>query len=112
MGTVEAIIVSALGSTGLFALVQFLIQRHDTKANLAKQLKKIEKDSVRLQLLFMIKLMPQDTHEIMTLAKYYFHDLKSNWYATPIFYKWLTEYKIAKPEWFVSGNAQEGDNNV
>ena len=102
---IELVVGSVLASTGLFTLIQFLITRHDKKNDdkqgINKRLVKLEKDSVRLQLLIMLKLMPTETQEIMTLAKYYFHTLKSNWYLTSLFYKWIREYnKGVKPEWF------------
>ena len=100
MNTVVTIVLSMFASTGLFTLVQFLINRHDNKKNIKKRLDKIEKDSVRLQLLFLIKLMPTETQEIMECAQHYFKDLDANWYASPIFYKWMREYKVARPEWF------------
>lgn len=108
---IEEIIGAALGSAGIFTFVQYLIQRHDAKKgwkasvesrleHIEKESAKSEKDALRTQLLLMIRDYPTETSEILRLAERYFGELKANWYLTPLFNKWLEEYKIAKPEWF------------
>ena len=93
-----------LASTALFTFVQFLITRNDKKKDnkeaIEKRLYKLEKDSVRMQLLFLIRMMPGETQEIMTCAQHYFEELDGNWFLTPIFFKWMQENKVAKPAWF------------
>jgi len=94
------IIVAFFSGGGLFLFVKFLIERHDKKKSIEGRLEKLEKDGLRLQLLFMIKEMPEEEREILKVAEYYFHTLKGNWYATSVFNKWLEETGVAKPEWF------------
>lgn len=104
MGTISAIALAAVGSTGLFAFLQFLIQRKDTTSDrlekIQKNLEKAERDSCRIQLLIMINHYPENTTEILKLSEHYFVDLKANWYMTSIFNKWLEKNNIGKPEWF------------
>jgi hypothetical protein len=94
------ILVAIFASNGFFALVQFLITRHDTKKNIKDKLIRLEKDGLRTQLLLMVLLKPNEKKEILTLAQHYFVDLKGNWYMTDIFDKWLLEKGDSRPEWF------------
>ena len=111
--TILTIILAALGSSGLFAFVQYLITRKDgkddTTAEIKAQLTYIngkliihERDQCRTQLLILIADYPEDHAEIMKLAQYYFVELKGDWYMTSIFNGWLVKQKIGKPEWFDS----------
>ena len=100
MNSTATIIVAVLASNGLFALLQFLITRHDQKKNVKGKLTLLEKDVLRTQLLLLVLLKPEEKQEILTIGEHYFKVLKGNWYMTSIFNKWLDEYKVAKPEWF------------
>lgn len=102
--TVSTIVVAILASNALFAFLQFLITRHDTKKNVKGKLKTLEKDGLRTQLLLLILIQPDEQQEILTLAEHYFKDLHGNWYMTSIFNKWLTKSEIAEPEWFNKGD--------
>ena len=95
-------LIAALTGGNLLLFIKFLIERHDKKkaASVDDRLDKLERDGLRLQLLFLIILMPKEKAEILKIAEYYFVKLKGNWYATSIFNKWLEDNKIAKPEWF------------
>lgn len=94
------IIASVLASNALFAFIQFLISRADTKKNVKGKLLILEKDVLRTQLLLMVLLKPEEKSEILTIGEHYFVELKGNWYMTSIFNKWLEEYADGKPEWF------------
>lgn len=98
--TVTTIIVAILASKALFDFIQFVITRRDTKKNLKDELKKIERDVLRTQLLVLIVLKPEEEQEILTLAEHYFKVLNGDWYLTSIFNRWLTETDTAQPEWF------------
>ena len=98
--TTITIITAILASNALFAFLQFLLDRHDTKKNIKGTLVKLEKDGLRTQLLLMILLKPQEKKEILTLAQHYFVDLKGNWYMTDVFDKWCEEECGSRPEWF------------
>lgn len=65
-----------------------------------KQLDKIEKDSVRSQLMMMIKDYPNREEEILEIAEHYFNGLDGNWYATKIFKNWMLNNNVDKPSWF------------
>ena len=103
-----------LGSTGCFAFVQFLIQRHDTRkgqlAKILKQLDKNERDSIRTQMLLLMSDYPQDRAELFRLAEHYFKDLKGNWYMTTLFKSYLKANKMETPEW-VPANMEACDND-
>ena len=106
MNSTATIIVAVLASNGLFALLQFLITRHDTKKNIKGTLLKLEKDGLRTQMLLMILLRPKEKKEILTLGQRYFskppEGLGANWYMTDIFNDWLENEGHSKPEWFQS----------
>lgn len=96
------ILIAVLSSTALSSLIQFFINRHDSKKNVKGKLITLEKDVLRTQLLLLILLRPAEQREILTVGEHYFRDLQGNWYMTSIFNKWLTESNIAEPEWFDS----------
>lgn len=106
-----SVVVAVLGSGGLFTLIQYLIKSRDEKKGeikkindrldgITKKLVQSEQNQIRLQMLFMIQLHPDEVNEILTLAQHYFKELHSNWYMTTIFNKWLEKSHIAEPEWF------------
>jgi hypothetical protein len=105
----ENILLGILGGGNLILFIKFLIERHDRKkereedqgiANIKKRLDKLEKDGLRMQMLFLITLKPKETKEILTVAEYYFTVLKGDWYMTSIFKKWIAASGTGKPEWF------------
>lgn len=98
--TTTTIVLSVIGSNALFAFLQFLIGRHDTKKNIKGKLTVLEKDVLRTQLLLLILLKGEEKQEVLTIAEHYFKDLHGDWYMTSIFNKWLKEKTIAEPEWF------------
>lgn len=100
MNGLSAIVAAVLASNALFAFVQYLITRHDTKKNVKGKLLNLEKDTLRTQLLLLILLKPKEQQEILTIGEHYFRVLKGNWYMTSIFNTWLSENNVAKPEWF------------
>lgn len=91
-----AIIGSGVLSTALSAIITAINNRNGVKS----KLRKLEKDSIRTQLLLMISDYPDETQEILTLGQYYFQTLKSNWYMTTLFDKWLQRQEIPRPDWF------------
>ena len=97
---IVTMVLTVLGSNAVFAFLQFLITRHDTKKNIKGKLVTLEKDVLRTQLLLMVSLWPKEKKEIMTLGQHYFDDLDGNWYMTSLFNKWLLDNDIARPEWF------------
>ena len=100
------VIAAVLASNAVFAFIQFIITRHDTKKNMSEKLRNLEKDGLRTQLLLLILICPKEQQEIMTIAEHYFSKppkgLDGDWYMTSIFNKWLLNADIAAPEWFDS----------
>lgn len=101
------ILTIVLGSNAITVLLTAIItavsQRKTKLKDIEKKLVKTEKDSVRTQLLLLISDYPDEKKEIMEIAEYYFVTLRSNWYMTSLFNKWLERNNIAKPEWFKGG---------
>ena len=97
------IIVAIIGSGLLSTIVSSIIN----VANKKSKLKKLEKDTVRLQLLFLMYNTPDERQEIMTLAQYYFETLKANWYLSSLFDKWLKKQGLQRPNWFTTGGNEE-----
>ena len=101
------LIIGFAGTIVGSGIIQFLVNRYDAKKGIESKLdkiideqKKAEKDSLRVQLLVMMNLMPNNHEEIMTLGQRYFDDLKGDWFYSSLFAKWLKDNKIDKPLWF------------
>lgn len=109
---VLGIITAICGCGWLATLIMFFVQRADAKkeqkdgitkelADIRKQLKKGEKDSVRTQLLLLMRTYSEeDEQELLQVAEYYFVKLKADWYLTAMFSRFLLKHNIAQPSWF------------
>lgn len=104
----EKILLAIIGGGNIILFIKFLIERHDRKAEKAEEnelgnikdtLIKLEKDGIRMQLLFLILIKPEEQTEILKVAEYYFVKLKANWYMTSMFKTWCDEHGL-EPEWF------------
>lgn len=102
---IVAIISSALGSAGLFSLIQFLISRHDKKdedrCQYTAQLNRIEQKTtqnekaiVRLQLIYLIHEQPNNQDTILLTAQRYFIELDGNGEAWAVFDAWAKDRKL------------------
>ena len=102
---VVAVVSSALGSAGLFSLVQFLITRKDKKeedkCQYTAQLNRIEKRTmdnekaiVRLQLIYLIHEQPENKDTILLTAQRYFIELDGNGEAWAVFDAWAKDRKL------------------
>ena len=100
-----AVISSALGSAGLFGLIQFLISRHDNRkdaiADIKIQLNRIENKSdrnelaiTRLQLIYLIQEQPDNKDTILQTAQRYFIELDGNGEAWAVFDEWAKNKKL------------------
>lgn len=107
---VIVIILAVLGSTGLFTFIQFLISRHDKKKgviaeirNDIKELKEANKeerrDLLRIQLMTLIHIHPEDISDVMAVAEEYFIKHTGNWYMSSIFRQYMDENNIEHPIW-------------
>ena len=94
------IIIAIIGSGALSSVISALVSMVNRKS----KLKKLEKDTVRLQLLFLMYIMPDEKQEVMTLGQYYFETLKANWYLSSLFDKWLKANSMERPSWFKGGS--------
>ena len=109
------IISCILGGGALITLITFLIKRADDKKEkndavlaevqgIKKQIQKMERDSVRTQLLMLMNTYQYgDASEILTVAEYYFKGLKGDWYMTDLFSKWCSREGVTLPPWFKGG---------
>lgn len=108
---VVTIASSIIGSSALVSLITFLITRHDNRKGrldrIDKQLNKLERDSVRTQLLMLMTSYTSDMSEIMKCAEHYFKDIKGDWYMTTLFNHFIEKHGIAKPEWLTVDEEKE-----
>ena len=100
-----AVVSSALGSTGLFSLIQFLMNRKDKKeedkCQYSAQLNRIEARTVanekaitRLQLIYLIHEQPDNKDTILMTAQRYFIELDGNGEAWAVFDEWAKTKKL------------------
>lgn len=113
---IETIITGICGAGWLATLLIFFVDRRDKKKkdddeenkrlnDLEEAMKKNEKDSVRIQLLLLMSnYADEDKHELLTLAEHYFKVLKSNWYMTSKFKRFLKQHDIEMPTWWEESN--------
>ncbi len=100
------IISIIIGGLGIGSLITFFVTRYDAKKGLESKLNKVEKDSVRTQLLLMMyHYEDTDEQEFLTCAEYYFKKkkdggLEGDWYLTAKFKRFIDQHGIAQPEWF------------
>lgn len=98
------IIIAIVGSNGLFAFIQFLINRKDTIKkrfdDLEKIVRYIDQGNVRLQIMVLIHLYPHRSEEIMKLGRKYFIDFGGNYYLTSIFKQYIEENNLQYPTWW------------
>lgn len=96
---VQTLIIAILASNALFAFLQFIITRHDTRKNMNGKLTTLEKDGLRTQLLLLLLMQPEEQTEILKIAEHYFVKLEGNWYMTGLFAKWCDQHGL-EPDWF------------
>lgn len=106
------IISCILGGGAIITFITFLIKRNDEKKEkndevlaeikaIKKQMQKMERDSVRTQLLMLMNTYTfGEASEILTVAEYYFVGLKGDWYATSLFQRFCEKEQIPLPPWF------------
>lgn len=104
------IILAVLGSTGLFTFIQFLITHHDKKKGVLaeirkdiKELKQFNKDErldlLRIQLMTLTHIHPENVVEIMEVAEEYFMKHSGNWYMSSLFKEYLEKQGMDIPLW-------------
>lgn len=90
------IIIAIIGSGALSTVLSMIVGAVQRKS----KLRKLEKDTVRLQLLFLMYVIPDETQELMNVAQHYFTVLKADWYMTTLFAKYLKKHGLDRPDWF------------
>lgn len=101
-----SIFAAIIGSAGVFGLIQFLINRHDSKnneflfiKNELKALKKSHDDTnariARIELLGLMRDDPNNIDAILQVAEYYFIELDGNAYAHAMFENWAVKHGVA-----------------
>lgn len=104
------VILAVLGSTGLFTFIQFLISRHDRKKGILaemskdiKELKQFNKDErldlLRIQLMTLTHIHPENVVEIMEVAEEYFMKHNGDWYMSSLFKEYLENQGMEVPLW-------------
>ena len=97
-----------IGGLGIGGLITFFVTRHDTKKGLENKIHKLEKDSVRMQiLLLMFYYSDENKKELLDCAEYYFKPkkdggLEGDWWLTDMFKRFMKEHSIETPTWFKS----------
>lgn len=96
-----AAVITALGVlAGAVATADaFLLDRATTRLEerikpIEQDINEIKLDETRLQLLYMLEHRPEDTENILKIAKKYFVDMGGDWYMTAIFDEWCEERGI------------------
>lgn len=99
----ETIALAVLGSSVIgvvisqvFELVKRKLDKKDLTKDITKRLDKLEKDSVRTQLLILLSDYYYREEEIMEVARHYFDDLHGDWYMTKMYEEWKLENEKTK----------------
>lgn len=61
---------------------------------LDSRLKDLKKDETRIQLLYLLAHDEEDKESILTVARYYFEELRGDWYVSSIFTNWAKKHGI------------------
>ena len=99
------LVTAVLGSGGFFALIQFLVSRYDNKnerldrieQKIDASLEKGERNELaitRFQLLFLIRMEPDNKDAILQTAQRYFMELDGNGEAWDAFKHWADEKEV------------------
>lgn len=80
----------------LFELIKRKLDKDDITKTITKRLDKLEKDSVRTQLLILLSDYYYREEEIMEVARHYFDDLHGDWYMTKMYEEWKLENQKSK----------------
>lgn len=102
---ITTIILTCLGSTGLFAFIQFLLTRYFNKKDGRDEVKKSLKtladrantgdlNDSRIQLLILINHFPTDHKAILAEAENYFIKLKGDSWMAGLITKWAKEENV------------------
>lgn len=86
--TAVGIIGAAAVGIGTWCVTKITAETNSKIDEVSEKIDSIELNSTRNQLLTLISNYPDNEDEILKVAKYYFKDLKGDWYMTTLFTKW------------------------
>ena len=94
-GIITSITVIAAAAVGLgtWGVTQVNAGTNAKIDVLSKQIDDIQLDTTRNQLLILME-HDENAEEVLKVAKYYFQDLKGDWYMTNMFEKWAEKHNI------------------
>lgn len=71
---------------------------NQTMDDLKKLAADTRKDTLRIQLMMLMKDQPDNTDSILKIAEVYFMQLEGNWYMTSEFKKWAKAHNVEVPD--------------
>lgn len=86
--TAVGIVGAAAVGIGTWCVTRINAETNSKIDEVSNKIDSIELNSTRNQLLTLISDYPDNEDEILKVAKYYFKDLKGDWYMTTLFTKW------------------------
>ena len=94
-GIITSITVIATAAVGLgtWGVTQVNAGTNAKIDALSDQISDIQLDTTRNQLLILME-HDENVEEVLKVAKYYFQDLKGDWYMTDMFEKWAEKHDI------------------
>ena len=92
--TAVTIIGSALVGVGAWGVSKINETTNSKLDTISSQIKDMEANNTRTQLLALMSDYPDNESEILKVADYYFNTLKGDWYMTDLFTKWCVQRGI------------------
>ena len=89
--TAASIIGAAAVGISTWCVTRINAETNSKIDEVSNKIDSIELNSTRNQLLTLISDYPDNEDEILKVAKYYFRDLKGDWYMTTLFTKWAED---------------------
>lgn len=89
--TAVGIIGAAAVGIGTWCVTRINAETNAKIDEVSNKVDSIELNSTRNQLLTLLSDYPNNEDEILKVAKYYFKDLKGDWYMTTLFTKWAED---------------------
>ena len=88
------VIGGAAVACGTWAVSQIVASTNERIDAMTADMRSIELNTTRTQLLTLMTAYPDDESEILKVAEYYFNDLNGDWYMTPLFARWAEQRGI------------------
>lgn len=88
------IILASVFTVVNFAFSQLNKETSEHLEKISSKMKEVELGTTRTQLMTLINYYPTHHGEILQVAKYYFKELKGDWYMSSIFHRWAEQQGI------------------